>query len=102
MSQELLCYPLFQTTLELETIHRGVLLQAGEALNLAKGTAERLLENLRHRVMPEAETLYAEVEVDNARIVQTRPELAATLAGELRCLRAILHTVLKEMTKQIA
>ena len=83
-------------------IHRGVLLQAGEALNLAKGTAERLLENLCHRVMPEAETLYAEVEADNARIVQTRPELAATLAGELRCLRAILHTVLKEMTKQIA
>lgn len=83
-------------------IHRGVLLQAGEALNLAKGTAERLLENLCHRVMQEAETLYAEVEADNARIVQTRPELAATLAGELRCLRAILHTVLKEMTKQIA
>ena len=83
-------------------IHRGVLLQAGEALNLAKGTAERLLENLCHRVMPEAETLYAEVEADNARIVQARPELAATLAGELRCLRAILHTVLKEMVKQIA
>ena len=52
--------------------------------------------------MPEAEALYAEVEADNARIVQARPELAATLAGELRCLRAILHTVLKEMVKQIA
>ena len=79
-----------------------MLLDAGEALNLAKGTAGRLLENLRHRLMPEAEALYAEVEAENARIVQARPELAATLAGELRCLRAILHTTLKEMAKQIA
>lgn len=83
-------------------IRRGVLLEAGEALNLAKGTAGRLLENLRHRVIPEAEALYAEVEAENARIVQRLPELSATLAGELRCLRAILHTVIKEMVKQIA
>ena len=79
-----------------------MLLEAGEALNLAKGTAGRLLENLRHRVIPEAEALYAEVEAENARIVQRLPELSATLAGELRCLRAILHTVIKEMVKQIA
>lgn len=83
-------------------IRRGVLLEAGEALNLAKGTAGRLLENLRHRVIPEAEVLYAEVEAKNTRIVQMCPKLSATLAGELRCLRAILHTVLKEMAKQIA
>jgi hypothetical protein len=30
-----------------------------------------------------------------------RQELPATMAGESRCLRAIIHTVLKEMTKQI-
>ncbi len=83
-------------------IRRSVLLEAGGALNLAKGTAGRLLENLRHRVMPEAEALYAEVEAENTRIVQKCPKLSATLAGELRCLRAILHTVLKEMAKQIA
>lgn len=83
-------------------IRRDVLLEAGGALNLAKGTAERLLENLRHRVIPEAEALYAEVEAENTRIVQMCPKLSATLAGELRCLRAILHTVLKEMAKQIA
>ncbi len=83
-------------------IRRGVLLEAGGALNLAKGTAGRLLENLRDRVMPEAEALYAEVEAENARIVQMCPKLSTTLAGELRCLRAILHTVLKEMAKQIA
>jgi serine/threonine-protein kinase HipA len=83
-------------------INRGLLLKAGAALNLAKGTAERLLENLRSRVVQEAEVLYAEVETENAQIANARPDLSATMAGESRCLRAILHIVIKEMTKQIA
>ncbi|MDP8986533.1 MAG: HipA domain-containing protein [Pseudomonadota bacterium] len=83
-------------------INRGLLLEAGASLNLAKGTAERLLENLRSRAVPEAEALYAEVEAENDRISLARPELSATMAGESRCLRAILRIVLKEMTQQIA
>ena len=82
-------------------IRRGLLLEAGVALNLVKGTAERLLENLRSRIVSEAETLYAAVEAENARIAHARPELAATMAGESRCVRAISHTVIKEMTRQI-
>ena len=83
-------------------INRGLLLEAGTSLNLAKGTAQRLLENLRSRAVQEAEALYAEVEAENAKIASARPELSATMAGESRSLRAILHTVLKEMAKQIA
>lgn len=83
-------------------ISRGLLLEAGAVLNLAKGTAERLLENLRSRAVQQAEALYAEVETDNARLLQARPELAATLAGEARCLRTLLHTVIKEMAQQLA
>ncbi|WP_288486667.1 HipA domain-containing protein [uncultured Acidovorax sp.] len=83
-------------------ISRGLLLEAGASLNLAKGTAQRLLENLRSRAVQEAEALYAEVEAENAQIASARPELSATMGGESRCLRAILHTVLKEMAKQIA
>jgi serine/threonine-protein kinase HipA len=49
-----------------------------------------------------AEALYAEVEAENAKIASARPELSATMAGESRCLRTILHTVLKDMAKQIA
>ena len=82
-------------------IRRGLLLEAGVALNLVKGTAERLLENLRSRIVSEAEALYAEVEAENARIAYARPELAATMAGESRCVRAISHTVIKEMARQI-
>lgn len=83
-------------------ISRGLLLEAGSSLNLAKDTAQRLLESLRKRAVQEAEALYAVVEAENAQIASTRPALSATMAGESRCLRAMLHTVLKEMTKQIA
>lgn len=83
-------------------INRDLLLEAGASLNLAKGTAQRLLENLRSRAVQEAEALYAEVEAENAQIANARPELSATLAGESRCLRAISHAVLKKMAKQIA
>lgn len=82
-------------------INRELMLGAGAALNLAKGTAQRLLENLRSRVAQEAEALYAEVEAENAQIVHARPELTATMAGESRCLRTIFHTVIKEMARQI-
>jgi serine/threonine-protein kinase HipA len=83
-------------------IDRKLLLEAGRSLNLVKGTAERLLESLRSRVVPEAEALYAEIEAENIQIARVRPELAATMAGESRCLRTILHGILKEMSKQTA
>lgn len=84
------------------SITRSVLLEAGAVLNLNKGTADRVLESLRSRVVAEAQALCTEVEAENAEIVLTSPELAATMAGEIRCVRAIVHTVLKEMAKQIA
>lgn len=83
-------------------ITRVLLLEAGATLNLAKGTADRMLENLRSRVVQEAEALYGEIESENARIIDEHPELSATMAGESRCLRAVVHTIIKEMTKQIA
>lgn len=84
-------------------INRRLLLEAGAALNLAKGTAERLLENLRSRVAQEAAALYSEVETENAQIIaNARTDLSATMAGESRCLRTILHTIIPSMTEQIA
>ena len=82
-------------------INRGLLLEAGAAFNLVRGTAERLLEYLRSRIAQEAEALYAGVEAENEQIASARLELAATMAGESRCLRIILHNVIKEMAKQI-
>lgn len=83
-------------------IDRGLLLEAGATLNLAKGTAERLMEDLRRRITQEAEDLYAEVALENAGIAKALPVLSATMAGESRCLRTILHAVIKTMAQQIA
>lgn len=83
-------------------INRALLLEAGASLNLTRGTAERLLERLRSRAWLLAEALCAELEAANAETARTRPELAATMAGEARCVRAIVHTVVKQMTRQLA
>lgn len=82
-------------------IDRDLLLRAGAALGLAKATAIRQLDELLRRIQPEAAALYVEVEAENAALLQTRSELAATLAGETRALRAILYTVIKDMVRQL-
>ncbi len=83
-------------------LDRKLLLEAGKAINLARGTAERVLENLRSRAVQEGEALCAEIGVENAQIVDARPELSPTMAREFRCLRSILHTIIKDTAKQIA
>jgi serine/threonine-protein kinase HipA len=83
-------------------IKMSLLLEAGGSLGLVKGTAQRLLENLRRRIVQEAEDLYAAFEAENAQIAQSNSKLSTTLGGEARCLRAIVHNVIKEMGKQIA
>jgi serine/threonine-protein kinase HipA len=100
-AQTQLAWPILEIR-HFSDIHRGLLLEAGGSLNLAKGTAERILENLRRRVMPAAEALYAQVEAENAQSTRAHPELSATMAGESRCLRTIVHIVIKEMSKQLA
>lgn len=83
-------------------INRELLLNAGAVLGLAKATASRQLDELLRRIVGEAEQLYAEIEAENSAMLRTRPELAATFAGEVRALRAVLHTVIKDMVRQLS
>lgn len=83
------------------SVNRALLLTAGMTLNLAKGTAERLLDSLRTRIEKEVVDLLAEVAAENARISRERPMLAATMAGETRCLRTIQHAVIKDMVHRL-
>ncbi|MBO1114745.1 HipA domain-containing protein [Bordetella petrii] len=83
-------------------VDRQLLVEAGAALNIANSTANRLLQSLTSRVIPEAEMLYEEIEAENAQILDARPDLAATMAGESRCLRTIIHSVIKEMARKTA
>ncbi|MNL76574.1 hypothetical protein D3C87_2025630 [compost metagenome] len=57
---------------------------------------------MRDAIVPAAKILYAEVEATNAALAEQRPQLAATLAGELRCLRVIVHTIIGDMVRQLS
>ncbi|WP_349569901.1 HipA domain-containing protein [Azotobacter salinestris] len=82
-------------------IDRRCLMEAGEAMRIKAGTVVRLLDSLRSKIAGEAQALYAQVERENAELIAQRPELAATLAGELRCLRTILHVVIAEQVARL-
>lgn len=82
-------------------IDRQCLLEAGEAMRIKPATVARLMDSLKDKIAGEARALYAQVERENAELIAQRPELAATLAGELRCLRTILHVVLAEQVARL-
>lgn len=82
-------------------IDRQCLLEAGEAMRIKPATVVRLLDSLKNRIAGEAQALYAQVERENAELIAQRPELAATFAGELRCLRSILHVVIAEQVARL-
>ena len=87
-----------ETTTGLEALERVVLGGADfyvDDLNL-------ILESMRARMLPAAVRLYDETVAENARLAAAQPHLSATLAGEARCLRAVVHTVIKEMALRIA
>jgi serine/threonine-protein kinase HipA len=80
---------------------RAHLLAAGQALGLATRTATRLLDAIVGNIAQEADWLIKQVEAENAQMLHEHPELSATFAGELKCLRAIRHIVIAEMTTRL-
>jgi len=100
-TQTQLAWPILGTR-HFKDVSRTLLLDAGAELNLARGTAGRLLDNLRSRIEQQAKALYAEVETENLQILNERPDLAATMGGELRCLRTIQYNIIIDMTKRLA
>ncbi|CAB3761727.1 hypothetical protein LMG29542_04163 [Paraburkholderia humisilvae] len=78
-----------------------LLVQAGVALGLTRVTALRQIDDLLRRIPVEADALLAEVSAENAVILAERSHLAATFGGEMRCLRAICHIVIREMVQRL-
>ncbi|MFC0401186.1 hypothetical protein [Paraburkholderia rhizosphaerae] len=64
-------------------------------------TALRQLDELLRRIPVEADALLAAVNAQNAAMLAERPHLAATFGGEMRCLRAICHVVIREMVERL-
>lgn len=83
-------------------ITRSTLLEAGKELGLKKDAAVRLLNTQLARIEKVARELLTKIEAENERMLEARPELAATFAGELRCLRAVLELVIMTMVRQLS
>ena len=84
-----------------QDVTRPALLDAGKALGLREETARRLLDDQLGRIEGAARRLLAEIEAANARLLGARPALAATFAGETRCLRAIVEIVIRDSVARL-
>lgn len=80
---------------------KDILADAGVALGLGRPLAVQLIETMVRTVPTAATALIDEVAAENAAILETRPELAATFAGEMRLLRAINLIVIAEMAQRL-
>ena len=85
-----------------QELSRSTLIEAGRELGLSEEVAVRLLNAQTGRIEKAASKLLAEIETENAQLLEARPELAATFAGELRCLRAVLCVVIKGMVARLS
>lgn len=82
-------------------LNKERMLDAGVSLHLARSTAARLHQQMCQKITAAAQDLYTEVEGENTLILKNRPELGATFGGELRCLRAIVYTVIQPMVERL-
>lgn len=83
-------------------VDRETLLRAAGTLGIARTTAIRQLDELVQRIVPAARALYDQAVAGNAAMLVGRPALDARLAGEARCLRTIIHTVIRPMAARVA
>lgn len=83
----------------LARIDRNHLLDAAEALGIKRTPANAQLQRMQGRLVVEADALLAETEQENAALSAGRPELRATLAGEMRCLGMIRALVAEQAAR---
>lgn len=87
------------------TVGRADVIGAGRVLGLTEATARRQLDALITAVSAAADRLIAEIAADSARAAAASSSAEAArayLEGETRLLRAIRHTVIRDMTQRLA
>ena len=80
---------------------RATIVEAAAVLGINSETANRLLNSQLSRIGAHADELLSAIAGENTRLVAERGELAATFAGEMRCLRAIAKVVIQDMVAKI-
>jgi len=85
-------------------VTRMHLLEAGNALKVARRTAERELDNMLRDISGLAGRLIDEIEAEALADASTSPNpqaATAYLAGEVQMMRAITHIVIKDMVDRV-
>lgn len=85
----------------LQRIDVSVLVAAGEFMGIKPATAKATVQKMIDAVRVHASELLQIVEQENQALAQMKPEIRATLAGEMRLLRAIVSIVIGDMTRQL-
>lgn len=95
-----LAWPL-QGKSSFDALRRADVLAAGNELGLKREVAQRLLDAQIAQIMKRADELLLALESENACLLEKRPELAPTFAGEIRCLRAINSIIIRDMVAKL-
>jgi len=83
------------------TLTRDDMLDAGAAMGIGREAANRLLDAQVTRIQEAARALALRIEHENVALAAAQPALAATFAGELRCLRSITEIVIGDMAARL-
>ena len=83
----------------LARIDRQHLLDAAEALGLKRSPANAQLQRIQERIVAHTDELLTQTQQENTELAAQRPELRATFAGEMRCLRAIRALVAEQAAR---
>ncbi len=83
-------------------VNRALLLEAGHSLGIGQKTIIRLLDFQVEQLLTCADDLLGEIEQENKKFLAEHKDLTFCLAGEMRCLRAIVHLVMKDMVHQLS
>lgn len=78
-----------------------LLVAAGEDMGISPTATSRIVREMAGRIDAKAAAVLATMEAENQVLLAARPELGATLTGEDRCVRAIVHIVIREMSTKL-
>lgn len=96
-----LAWPIGQTA-QVPEIGRSALVEAGRRMGIKAATASAMVDRLRNAVMRESGSLYETTERAHQQLGNEQPSLKPTLAGELRCLRAITKVIIADQARRLA
>lgn len=84
-----------------EEINHQKIIEIGKCLGLSAIATHRTLDQIIEKIQTAAQKIYTEIEQENQQLALERPQLNASFAGELKCLRIIRYNVIDYMLAKL-